>query len=104
MILLCLLGKGQNGVSTNGVTANFKFVDGGTFWVLPLTYIDFPKVPGRTFFPQTVNVYITCCSGPISVDPICPQPNYNLHYSIIICLYYLSTMVYYTIHVYYYCC
>ena len=29
--------KGTNGVSTNGVTANFVFFDRGTFWVLPLT-------------------------------------------------------------------
>ena len=35
--------KGQNGVSTNGVTANSVFFDGGTFWVSPLTYFYIPK-------------------------------------------------------------
>ena len=30
--------KGTNGVGANGVTAKFMFFDGGTFWVLPLTY------------------------------------------------------------------
>ena len=29
--------KGTNGVSTNGVTANFMLFDRGTFWVLRLT-------------------------------------------------------------------
>ena len=33
----------------------------------------FPKVPGRTFFPQPVKTRYFC-SGHISVDPICPQP------------------------------
>ena len=41
--------KGTNGVSTNGVTANFMFL-------------------------LTENFHYFC-SGPISVDPICPQPN-----------------------------
>ena len=36
--------KGTNGVSTNEVTANFMFFDRGTFWVLPLTYFDLPKI------------------------------------------------------------
>ena len=27
--------KGTNGVSTNGVSANFMFLNRGTFWVLP---------------------------------------------------------------------
>ena len=40
--------KGTNGVSTNGVTANFILVDRG-------------------------NLYF--CSDPISADPICPQPS-----------------------------
>ena len=44
--------KGTNGVSTNGVTANYMFFDRGTFWVLPLTFflnlsksITFPEAP-----------------------------------------------------------
>ena len=44
--------------------------DGGTFWVLPFVYMFiFTKVPGHTFFPQSVNIHYFC-SGPISVDPI----------------------------------
>ena len=42
-----------NGVSANGVTADLMFFDRGTFGVLLLTYFYvFPKVPGRTFFPN----------------------------------------------------
>ena len=48
--------KGTTGVSTNGPTANFTFFDRGTFWVLPLTYIYLPQVPGRAFFPYLANV------------------------------------------------
>ena len=48
------------------------FVDRGTFWVLPLTYFYLPKSARAYLFPQSVkNHYF--CSGPISVDPICPQ-------------------------------
>ena len=70
------LRKGTDGVSTNGVTENAMFFGGGTFWVLPLIYVIFPKVPGRTFFPNLSNFIICChfCSDPISVDPISPQP------------------------------
>ena len=49
------------------------FNDRGTFWVLPLTYFHLPKSARAYAFPQSVkNNYF--CSGPISVDPICPQP------------------------------
>ena len=69
-------GKGQvnNGVSTNGATADFMFFDGGTFWVLPLSYFYLPKSAGAYLFPQSVKIHCFC-SGPISVDPICPQPS-----------------------------
>ena len=65
--------KGTNGVSTNGVTATFKFFDRGTFRVLPLTYVYLPRSARAYLFPESVK---NCCfrSGPISVDPICPQP------------------------------
>ena len=44
--------KGTNGVSTNGVTANFMFFD-WTFWVLPLNLlVSSQKCQGRTFFPN----------------------------------------------------
>ena len=37
-------GKGQMGSElNNGVTANLKFFDGETFWLLPLTYFYLPQ-------------------------------------------------------------
>ena len=65
--------KGTNGVSTNGVTGNFVFVDRGTFRVLPLTYFYLPKSARPYLFPQSLKIHYFC-SGPSSVDPICPQP------------------------------
>ena len=65
--------KGTNGVSTNGVTAIFMFVDRGTFWALPLTCVYLPKSARAYLFPQSVTICYFC-SGPISVDPSCPQP------------------------------
>ena len=64
--------RGTNGVSTNGVTADFMFFDRGTFWVLPLTYFYLPKSARAYLFPQPVKIQYFC-SGPISVDPICLQ-------------------------------
>ena len=68
-----VIRKGINRVSTNGVTADFMFFVRGT-WVLPLTYFGFPKSAWACRFPQSdkLNYF---CSGPMSVDPICPQPN-----------------------------
>ena len=44
--------KGTNGVSINGVTANFVFsFDRGTFWVLPLTYFCLPQSARAYLFP-----------------------------------------------------
>ena len=68
--------RGRDGVSTNGVTANFMFFDGGTFWVLLLTYFHFPKSARAYLFPQSVEIPYFC-SGPIGVDPICPQPRHS---------------------------
>ena len=62
--------KGTNEV-TNGVAASLKFFDTGTFWVLPLTYFDLPESARLT---QSDKIHCLC-SGPIRVDPICPQPN-----------------------------
>ena len=59
-------------IHTHGVTANLMLLDRWTFGVLPLAYFYHPKVPGRTFFPK-LSTIITFCSGPISVDPVCPQ-------------------------------
>ena len=65
--------KGTNGVSTNGVTASSMLFDTGTFWVLPLTYFHLPKSARAYRFLQSVETHYFC-SGPISVDPVCPQP------------------------------
>ena len=65
--------KGTNRVSTNGATAIVMVFDGGTFGVLPLTNCYIPKSARAYLFPQSVKMYYFC-SGPISVDPICPQP------------------------------
>ena len=54
--------KGTHGVSTNGVTANFR-----------LSYFYLPKSARAYLFPQFVKIHYLC-SGPISVDPIRPQP------------------------------
>ena len=43
-----------NGVSTNGIAANLMLFDGGTFWVLPLTYFYLPKSARAYLFPQSV--------------------------------------------------
>ena len=50
------------------------FFDRGTFLVLPLTYFYLPKSARAYLFPQSFKMNYFCCSGPISVDPICPQP------------------------------
>ena len=65
--------KGTNGVGTNGVIANFMFFDGGTFWVLPSTYVYLPKSARAYLFPLSVKIRYFC-SGPIGVDPIRPRP------------------------------
>ena len=63
-----VFGKGTNGVSANGVAANFMFC-----CLLPLTYFYLPKSARAYLFPQHLKVH-DFCSGPSSVDPICPQP------------------------------
>ena len=65
--------RGTNRVSTNGVTANVIIFDRGTFWVLSLTYFYLPK-SARAYF--SVKTYFFF-SGPISVEPICPQPSFR---------------------------
>ena len=66
--------KGTNGVSTHGATANFRVLfDRGTFFGLPLIYFYLPKSARAYLFPQSVRTHYFC-SGPVCVDPICPQP------------------------------
>ena len=68
--------KGTNGVSTNGVSANYSFLT-RTFWVITSVHrLLYSKKCQGVLFPQSVNKYCFC-SGPISVDPICPQPTYS---------------------------
>ena len=68
--------KGTDGVSTNGATANLICLteDRGVSWVLPLTYLSLPESARAYLFPLSVKISYFCC-GPISVDPICPQPS-----------------------------
>ena len=70
------LGTGQMGLALVGSLqmSNVIFFDRGTFWVLPLTYFIFSKVPGRTFFPNLSNFTTFAAAPLISVDPIRPQP------------------------------
>ena len=60
------LRKGTNGVSTNGVTANLRLCDRGTFRVLPLAYFYLPKSARASLCPQSVRMHYFC-SGPIKV-------------------------------------
>ena len=64
---------GTNGVSTYGVTANFTSLDRGTVWVRPLTNFYLPNSARAYLFPKADKIRYFC-SGPISADPICPQP------------------------------
>ena len=75
MIVIVILEdrKGTNGVSANGVTANSLLFDRGAFWVLPSTYCYLPKCARAYLFTRSVK-HRYFCSGPISIDPICPQP------------------------------
>ena len=50
------------------------YVVDGTFWVLPLTYFHIPQCARAYLFPLSFKNNCAC-SGPVSVDPICPQPN-----------------------------
>ena len=66
--------KGTNGLGTHGVTANFVLFDRGTFWALPCASFYLPKSARAYLFSRSVKIHYLCCSGPISVDPICQQP------------------------------
>ena len=66
-------GKGQMGSALMGSLQISMWFDRGTFWVLPLTYFCLPKGARTYLFPQSVEIN-DFRSGPVSVDPICPQP------------------------------
>ena len=55
--------------------------DRGSFWVLLLTYLYLPKGARAYLFPRSVEMPYFC-SGPISVDPNCPQLWYPLLYAL----------------------
>ena len=67
------IGKGHMGSALMGSLRILVLFDRGTFWVLLLTYFYITKSAGVYLFPQSVK-NVCFCSGPISVDPICPQP------------------------------
>ena len=56
--------KGTNGVSTNGVTANFMFLTERLFGYSRQTTFTFPKVTGRTFLPN-LSKTITFAAAPL---------------------------------------
>ena len=49
------------------------FLTEGPFGFHRLTCLYLPKSARAYFFPQSVKIHCFC-SGPMSVDPICPQP------------------------------
>ena len=76
-IIPCKNRKGTNGPMGSELMASpqiLSFFDRGTFWVLPLTYTYLPKSARAYLFPQSARIHYFC-SGPLSVDPICPQAN-----------------------------
>ena len=60
--------KGTNGVSTNGGTAFVLLLD-----ILPLTCFLSPRTCQGVPFSPICQIH-HFCSGPISADPVCPQP------------------------------
>ena len=62
------MGEGQNGVGTNGVTADFMFFDRGTFRVLRLTYFYLPKSARAHLFPN-LSKFITFAAAPLVLTP-----------------------------------
>ena len=60
--------KGTNGVSTDGVTADFMFFDRGAFWVLPLTCFYLPKSARAYLFPN-LSEFIPFAAAPLALIP-----------------------------------
>ena len=93
-VMLIMIGRGQMGSALMGSLhiscSSTEGLFGHSGWP---TFI-LPKVPGRTFLPNS-SKSLSFCSGTISVDPICPQPNTILYYGT---LYYNT----YNYHYYYY--
>ena len=74
-IILHVFRKGTNGVSTNGVTVNimFFFLQRDILGTPVYLRLSSQKCQGVPFSPSCQNSLLVC-SGPISVNPICPQP------------------------------
>ena len=67
------LGKGRMGSARLGSLQFSCFLTEGLFGYPREPTLILPKVPGRTLFPQSVRTHYFR-SGPISVDPVGPQP------------------------------
>ena len=68
------VGAGQMGSALKGSLQISCFLTEGLL-ILPLTYSYLPKSARAYFFSRSVEINYFC-SGPISVDPICPQPTH----------------------------
>ena len=66
--MLCVIRKGTNGVSTDGITATFMYSDRGTLWVLWLTYFYLPKTARTYLFPRSAKC-ITSAAAPLALSP-----------------------------------
>ena len=79
----------------------FMFLTEGPFGVLGLAYFCLAKSARAYLFPQSTKTHYFC-SGPVSVDPICPQPM-CIYIYIYIYMYHtisLSLYIYIYIHIY----
>ena len=68
-----ILGKGQMGSALIRSLRISHFLTEGLFGHFPLIYFYLPRSARACLFPQSVKKHYFC-SGPLSVDPICPQP------------------------------
>ena len=66
------LGRGQMGSALMG-SLQLSFFYRNLFGYSRQPTFIFPKVPGRICSPN-LSKFVTFCSGPISVDPMRPQP------------------------------
>ena len=57
------------GVSVNGFTADYSYLDRGTFGVFPLTYFDLPKSAGAYLFVHNLSKIITFAAAPLVLTP-----------------------------------
>ena len=63
------VGKGTNGVSTNGVTAFLLLFDRWAFGVLPLIYLHLPKSAKAYLFPPICQQHMIFAATPIVLTP-----------------------------------